>query len=117
MGFIIGSTALSATAETTEIFMPGTQDIPLMNSLLVDTTDDMNFDTPAGQVITFEAKSSKETSRTILNYYRNTLPALGWKETTPNHYLREKDSLIFTVMQAQKPAVIRVEITLMNTAD
>lgn len=117
MGFIIGSSDLSANTETTEIFMPGTQDIPLMSSLLVDTTDDMNFDTPAGQVITFEAKSSKETSRMILNYYRNTLPTLGWKETAPNYYMREKDSLIFTVMQAQKPAIIRVEITLMNTAD
>ncbi len=99
-----------------EAFMPQTQDIPLMNGLSVDVNDDMNFDTPAGQLITLEAKSTSLKAQQILNYYHKTLPEMGWQETRKNYYTRDKDSVTISVIRSKKPAVVRFEIVLSNPA-
>ncbi len=98
-----------------EAFMPGTQDIPLMDGLRVDVSDDMNFDTPEGQVITFDAQSKRKTGTQIIDYYRDTLPRMGWTETETNHFVREKDSITLTVIRGRKPGVVRFEIMTTNT--
>lgn len=107
----LGHTAVMAQ----EAFMPGTQDIPLMEGLRVDVSDDMNFDTPEGQVITFDAQSKHKTGTQIIDYYRDTLPRMGWTETETNHFVREKDFITLTVIRVRKPGVVRFEIMTTNT--
>ncbi len=97
------------------IFIPGTPDIPLMSGLEIDITDDMNFDTPVGQVLTFEAQSSVLTSHQIASYYRQILPSLGWICQTENiSCQRDTDTFVLTPIQTKKPAVVRFEITQTN---
>ncbi len=115
ISFLIGSCLLfSASTRAQEAFIPQTQDIPLMKGLSVDVSDDMNFDTPAGQLITFEANAARHTGKEVLTYYRDTLPKMGWKENKLNCYTRDKDSVTITVIREKKPAVIRLEIVLSN---
>ncbi len=115
-GMICGMLLLGATnAGAQEVFMPGTQDIPLMDGLKIDITDDMNFDTPEGQVIVFDAVNRRKTGQEIRQYYRATLPEMGWKETQTDHYEREGDSITLTVIEAGRPGTVRFEITATNT--
>ena len=111
--FLLSGSLIPINAQ--EVFMPGTPDIPLMEGLRIDVSDDMNFDTPEGQVITFEAQNKQKTGAQIINYYRDILPKLGWIEIETNQFIREKDSMILTIIHQQKPGIIRFEITTTNT--
>lgn len=111
--FLLSGSLIPINAQ--EVFMPGTPDIPLMEGLRIDVSDDMNFDTPEGQVITFEAQNKQKTGAQIINYYRDILPKLGWIEIETNHFIREKDSMILTIIHQRKPGIIRFEITSTNT--
>ncbi len=112
--FICLNILFSVPTMAQEVFIPQTQDIPLMSDLSINMSDDMNFDTPAGQLITFEAKSRSQTGKQILNYYKKTLPEMGWVEHAHNYYTRDKDSVTMTIIRNTKPAIIRFEIILSN---
>lgn len=97
---------------TTTSFLPGTQDIPQMPGLKVDITDNMDFDTPAGQIITLEGKNPQATAADIYDFYQSVLPKMGWQEIEKGYFKREKDSLRIIVIQPQNPLEIRFEISL-----
>lgn len=94
-------------------FLDGLDDVPLMEGLIVNSNPNIDFDTPAGQITVIQATGVSLTGEKIKNYYKQTLPALGWK--FENHrYIREKDSLIITILKESHPAVVRFETTVTN---
>ena len=95
-------------------FLPNMGDIPLMEGLIIQSTEEINFDTPVGQIMNIEVQSENVSSCRILSYYRNVLPEMGWQMIETNKFIREKDTFFITVIQAQNPVILRFEITLNN---
>ena len=91
-------------------FLPQTDDIPLMDGLNLKTTDDVAFDTPAGQILVFEA-STKVSPDSVRSFYAKTLTSLGWSWKKKNTYVRGTDTLEISF---PAPGSVRFDITLAN---
>ena len=80
----------SATAQG--LFLSAIDDLPLMDGLNEVEGGTMVFDSPSGRIV--EALSmGKVTRQRVIRFYSETLPQLGWLETTPGHFVREDEVL------------------------
>lgn len=91
-------------------FLPATEDIPLMDGIILTESSDFSFDTPAGQILTFEGKTEKDSSE-IRSFYDETLVSLGWKKKEQDLYMRGNDTLQISFSQKNK---LRFDILLSN---
>lgn len=92
-------------------FLPQTDDIPLMEGLTLKQTDDVAFDTPAGQILVFEA-TTKSSPDSVRSFYAKTLTALGWTWKKKDTYVRGADTLELSFPTA---GTIRFDITLSSS--
>jgi len=92
-------------------FLPQTDDIPLMDGLVLKSTEDVSFDTPAGQILVLEA-TYRTTSDSIRSFYAKNLTALGWSWKKKDTYVRGADTL-----ELSFPAknTVRFDITLSSS--
>jgi len=72
-------------------FLPATDDIPLMDGIVLSETTDFSFDTPAGQILTFDGTTRIEPAEVRL-FYDKTLAALGWQKSKTDLYRRGADT-------------------------
>ena len=91
-------------------FLPATEDIPLMNGIILTETSDFSFDTPAGQILTLEGESDRNAVD-IQTFYRETLTAMGWVQKATDFYVRGSDTLQLSFSQKNK---VRFDILLSN---
>jgi hypothetical protein len=92
-------------------FFPNTEDIPVMEGIILTETTDFEFDTPMGQILTFEAKTDY-SSQQIRSFYSETLKSLGWHLETKDVYVRGNDRFsIYFPSQNQ----VRFEMTLVGS--
>ena len=83
---------LMAVAKAQGSFSNAIDDLPLMEGLNEVEDEVMVFDSPTGRIV--EALSSgKVTRQRVSQFYSETLPQLGWLETSPGHFLREDEVL------------------------
>jgi hypothetical protein len=83
--FIVGATAQG-------LFSSAIDDLPLMEGLNEVAGGTMVFDSPSGRIV--EALSTGDVTRQrVTRFYSETLPQLGWLETTPRHFVREGEAL------------------------
>jgi len=81
-----------ADATAQGLFFTAIDDLPLMDGLNEAEGGTMVFDSPSGRI--FEALSSGKVSRQqVTQFYSETLPQLGWLETTPGHFVRDGEAL------------------------
>ena len=73
-----------------EDFLANTSDIPIMNGLQINVAEQMDFDTPTGQLLVLEGISIKKTGDEILKFYQTTLPQLGWKEKSDGVFFKTR---------------------------
>lgn len=95
-----------------EDFLANTSDIPIMNGLQINVAEQMDFDTPTGQLLVLEGISIKKTGDEILKFYQTTLPQLGWKEKSDGVFLRQDDSLNIVILKNKAPSKVRFDISL-----
>ncbi|HJS31206.1 MAG TPA: hypothetical protein VJ924_04370 [Alphaproteobacteria bacterium] len=73
-------------------FVAGIDDLPLMPGLTAMPESGVAFDSPAGRII--EAYAAGITTRAaVSDFYRRTLPQLGWQPTGDNAFRREGERL------------------------
>ena len=92
-------------------FFPNTEDIPVMEGIMLTEVTDFEFDTPVGQILTFNAETDNSPQQ-IRTFYRETLNALGWISEKEDTYVRDSDrfSIYFP-----KPKQVRFEMTLVGS--
>ena len=74
------------------LFSSAIDDLPLMDGLNEVASGTMVFDSPSGRIV--EALSTGDVTRQrVTRFYSETLPQLGWFETTPRHFVREGEAL------------------------
>lgn len=67
-------------------------DVPVMPGLTPVNDAGIDFDTPSGRIV--ESYAIGRTDRkSVLKFYRATLPQLGWQPGAGNAFMREAESL------------------------
>lgn len=95
-----------------QLFLTKTSDVPLMEGLKVSATNQMDFDTPSGQVLSLEGTSKTKTGDDILRFYESILPQMGWVLKEKGVFERQNDSLNIVILKNKKPSKIRFDIFL-----
>ena len=93
-------------------FFPGT-DIPLMEDFVSDENESFSFDTPAGQIVTFVARTNRSTQE-IRDFYDTALLELGWHKTGSLSYERDQDKLNLKITSLKKGRTVKIQVTFPN---
>ena len=75
------------------VYVPGTEDVPLMPGLAADDAASLIFDKPQGRIVE-AAASGPVTRHAVVAFYEESLPQLGWRRTaakTPDTKSYERD--------------------------
>lgn len=73
-------------------FFERLEDVPVMPVLEPVDSAGIEFDAPSGRIV--EAYAVGATDRgSVLEFYRETLPQLGWREGAGNAFLREDETM------------------------
>ena len=73
-------------------FVPGFEDMPLMEGLYTIPGSVLIFDTPAGRLVESRARGTFSSSK-LDKFYRQTLQSLGWKFVQSGQFRRENERL------------------------
>lgn len=93
-------------------FFPGT-DVPLMDDFVSDENETFSFDTPAGQIVTFVAKTNRSASE-IRSFYDTALLELGWNKTNASSYKRDQDKLTLRIIPSKAGTKVKIQVTFPN---
>lgn len=110
--FVLFTLLYATTVYASDVFLTKTSDIPLMKGLIVRSSNQMDFDTPTGQVLLLEASSKNKTGDDVIYFYETILPQMGWKKVEKGVFERQKDTLNIVILKNKKPSKIRFDIFL-----
>ena len=91
-GLLAAHAAAPATAQN---FVPGLEDIPVMNGLHIMPGSGHVFDSPAGRLVESHTRGNTTRSK-VEAFYAETLLALGWQRVSVGKYRRENEFLTVT---------------------
>ena len=94
-------------------FLPGTEDIPLMNEL-TQVEETASFDSPAERMVLISAQT-KKNKNDVLKFYKQTLTNLGWQIKNNNQFERGSDSLVIEITPNGKVNQIQFRLSQRNT--
>ena len=99
------SVQLPARTQAAE-FLAGFADLPLMPGLQAVEEAGLVFDSPSGRIA--EAYAAGTVSRrAVTEFYRSTLPALGWLQRTENRFEREGEELTIDFFEGDAGITVR----------
>ena len=93
IGGLVGLLLLiSSNLASAEGFLPGLEDVPVMDGLAVEEEGTMLFDSPSGRIVEVFASGAVNRSD-VGGFYASTLPELGWQTAGSNRFQREGEQL------------------------
>lgn len=87
-------------------FLAGSEDIPLMPGLVQGQDAGLQFDAPGGRIVESFAVGAVVRSA-VLQFYDQTLPALGWRRLAVGRYGREGEVLMLDFFGADGGLTVR----------
>ncbi|MDV7340750.1 hypothetical protein RYZ26_14185 [Terasakiella sp. A23] len=93
-----------------QVFLSVLDDVPLMAGLTESPDDSVRFDTPGGRIVEAYALGVV-TKASVLSYYKDSLPSLGWKRTAHGHYMREGEYLTVSVKMENQTAIVHFSLS------
>jgi len=93
-------------------FLPGTEDVPLMNGL-TQVEETASFDTPSERMVLIEAQTSYPAQK-ILRFYKKNLLNLGWQTTDGRLFQRGSDSLSIEIIPGDKGRIVQFKLSQTN---
>lgn len=87
------STTTQEANDQSGAFLSVMGDIPLMDGLQELDLDTLVFDKPSGRIVQATAVGKGVKASSIAQFYRQTLPQLGWRNVAPNIFVREGEVL------------------------
>ncbi len=95
-------------------FVPGFEDVPLLEGMSPAEDGSMSFDSPEGRFIQVYMSAPQEsTKKQIIKFYDESLPPLGWireKSRNTTCYTREDESLCIDITGNKPPLAVRFEL-------
>lgn len=77
---LAGSGLVQVSLGQSAVYVPGTEDVPLMPGLSSDDGASLVFDKPQGRIVEAAARGPV-TRRAVMAFYDESLPQLGWRQT------------------------------------
>ena len=108
--WLFGSAALPVSAEDTR-FVSAIADLPLMPGLVEQEAEGVVFETPDGRIVETFAFGQTERS-SVIRFYEESLPQLGWIREAPLRFRREGEALTIDFPDSQSGAGLTVRFSL-----
>jgi hypothetical protein len=103
--FAVTCTAGLSAAE----FFRSIDDLPLAPGLTEVVEEGVEFDSPAGRIVTAVAAGDVR-SDTVIAFYRKALPPLGWSKTPGGAYHREGEVLTLRLESGGKAVKLMIRV-------
>jgi hypothetical protein len=102
---------LAVTAQTPagDAYVEGIPDLPLMPGLTALPESGLVFDKPAGRIVQAFAEGSM-TMQSVMTFYDETLPQLGWQRAGAGDYLREGERLKLDLSQTARGVTVQFQL-------
>jgi hypothetical protein len=94
-------------------FFRSIDDLPLAPGMTETAEQGVEFDSPAGRIVTAAAASEagqKAGIDGVRAFYRKALPPLGWRHVSADTYRREGERLTLSFAKAGAGVVVRVRL-------
>jgi hypothetical protein len=102
--------AVPISAVAAEGFLSRLEDLPLVPGLSEDTSAGVNFDTVDGRIVQAFAHGNL-TERQVLDFYRETLPELGWTVESATEFRRGGERLKLELMREEQKLIVRYSLS------
>ena len=99
-----------AVTDAADGFLSQLEDLPLVPGLSEDTSAGVSFDTAAGRIVEAFAHGDL-TERQVLDFYRETLPQLGWTADNATAYRRGGERLRLELTQGARGLIVRFSLS------
>jgi len=97
--------ALAAPAAYSSVI----EDLPLMPGMVEKTDEAVVFDKPGGRIVETSAEITAAALE-IENFYRQTLPSLGWKALPSAGFVREEERLTLSIEKRGDAALVHFNL-------
>ncbi|WP_417782720.1 hypothetical protein [Terasakiella pusilla] len=111
IGLLVAALVLSQKVAADDVeFLSVLEDVPLMAGLTESSDGAVRFDTPQGRIVEAYAVGTV-TKASVLTYYRDSLPSLGWARTAHGSYMRDGEYLTVSVQMEDGAAIVRFSLS------
>ena len=94
---------------STEKFLSGFSDLPIMPGMQELPDANISFDTASGRIIEAFAKTEQSVER-ILSFYKNILPQLGWRVEKDTMFVRDSEILIIDLRKDGDSVIVQFSL-------
>ena len=91
---------------STEKFLTGFSDLPIMPGMQELPDANISFDTASGRIVEAFAKTEQTVER-ILSFYKNVLPQLGWRVEKDTMFVRDTEILIIDLRKDGDSVIVQ----------
>ncbi|MTI08932.1 hypothetical protein [Curvivirga aplysinae] len=96
-----------------EGFLSALPEVPLHEKISEIAGSEVSFDAPTGRIIQIAA-SGVESKKNILNFYKATMPQLGWTVRSSTEFTREKEKLSLSLSTENGETLVQFELSPIN---
>jgi uncharacterized protein with WD repeat len=94
---------------STEKFLTGFSDLPIMPGMQELPDANISFDTASGRIVEAFAKTEQSVER-ILSFYKNILPQLGWRVEKDTIFVRDSEILIIDLRKDGDSVIVQFSL-------
>lgn len=103
-------TNMSGAKKESTLFFETLQDVPVMPGLTELEEFTLVFDKPEGRIIEMVARIDGASVHDVRDYYRLSLPQLGWNRASQDNYLRGEEHLSLNFEREQNDSFLRMTV-------
>ncbi len=101
---------VSAAKSESTLFFETLQDVPAMPGLTELEEFTLVFDKPEGRIIEMVARIDGASVHDVRDYYRLSLPQLGWSRASQDNYLRGEEHLSLNFERENNDSFLRMTV-------
>ena len=94
---------------STEKFLTGFSDLPIMPGMQELPDANISFDTASGRIVEAFAKTEQTVER-ILSFYKDVLPQLGWRVEKDTMFVRDTEILIIDLRKDGDSVIVQFSL-------
>ena len=107
--FLLISAFNAGLVWSTEKFLTGFSDLPIMPGMQELPDANISFDTASGRIVEAFARTEQSVER-ILSFYKNVLPQLGWRVEKDTMFVRDTEILIINPRKDRDSVVVQFSL-------
>ena len=94
---------------SSEKFITGFSDLPIMPGMQELPDANISFYTASGRIVEAFAKT-EQNGETILSFYKNVLPQLGWRVENDITFVRDTEILILDLRKDRDSVIVQFSL-------